>query len=842
LKNTLLIFLLLISLAASGTDYYVSTSGSDSNTGLSAAASWKTLTKVNSVFASLKPGDKILFNRGDTFIGTLNITASGNSANPITIGSYGSGANPVITGFTTITGWTAEANGVYSKTISCQSSPNVLTINGKQYALGRYPNAGTYLTIDSHSSNTSITDADLNSGVTNWTGAEAVIRKNEYTLDRCTITGHSSGTLSYTDASSQEDATDGYYYFIQNDRRTLDQFGEWYYDGSKLYVYFGSATPTNYTVNLCTLDNLVYAYRYNYTTINGLTFRGSNKQLIYLRETDHSVVSGCTLDFGGTYGIYLITTYGLVDNNTISHTAVAAVTSAWTNTTITNNTIKDVGLIEGLSPVETASNGIDIFALTNLVQYNKLDSIGANGIRSLGSGGTFKNNFVSNFSLLMNDTGGLYANGGTSGSNLVIDGNIFINGIGKLGKSTYDYIVEGLYLDSYSKYVTATNNSIANCRGKGIQLSNASYITLQGNTSYNNLIQAFYLEWSDVNTFTNLTVLDNLFVSKEKTQVTLKTQSNTGTLGDFGVSDRNYYARPIDDNLTINTYDGQTDNNAIQYRTLASWQSYSGKDANSHKSPAAISSTANITFVYNETKSDKVVSLSAPMIDMKGTKYAGSITLSPFTSAVLIVDPNPATPIVPVCTSAEVKDATPTVVNMTFNVALAAVVPVAASFSVKVNGATRNVTAVSVSGSGVSLTLSNRIVYGDVITVSYTKPASNWLQSSAGVAASNITNQSVTNNCLKVITAVPDPVKTEKRNIIIYPNPVHDHFNIALDDSFSEPRTLKIVDLSSRIVYTEIIEPGTLNKNIPLNIKAGNYIVYLESKNSVIFYQKLIVI
>ena len=74
-----------------GTDYYVKTAGSDSNTGLSDAQAWKTITKVNTVWAAgtFAPGDCIYFNRGDTFYGTLTITESGSSSADITVGAYG---------------------------------------------------------------------------------------------------------------------------------------------------------------------------------------------------------------------------------------------------------------------------------------------------------------------------------------------------------------------------------------------------------------------------------------------------------------------------------------------------------------------------------------------------------------------------------------------------------------------------------------------------------------------------------------------------------------------------------------------------------------------------------
>ena len=136
------------------------------------------------------------------------------------------------------------------------------------------------------------------------------------------------------------------------------------------------------------------------------------------------------------------------------------------------------------------------------------------------------------------------------------------------------------------------------------------------------------------------TILNNIFFAKGAKQLALYYFNTVNNIALFGTSDHNYYARPVDDNLTIQTYQKEGHVN----RTLAGWQAFSGKDANSHKSPVSVADTANIDFYYNTTKTNKVVALAKPMIDVKGTKYANSITLLPFTSVILMVDPNPAHP------------------------------------------------------------------------------------------------------------------------------------------------------------------------------------------------------
>jgi hypothetical protein len=68
-------------------------------------------------------------------------------------------------------------------------------------------------------------------------------------------------------------------------------------------------------------------------------------------------------------------------------------------------------------------------------------------------------------------------------------------------------------------------------------------------------------------------------------------------------------------------------------------------DANSHLSPITVSDASKILFEYNETLANKVISLVGTYVKLDGTAVAGSITLAPYTSIILlkeepIIDPN----------------------------------------------------------------------------------------------------------------------------------------------------------------------------------------------------------
>ena len=61
-----------------------------------------------------------------------------------------------------------------------------------------------------------------------------------------------------------------------------------------------------------------------------------------------------------------------------------------------------------------------------------------------------------------------------------------------------------------------------------------------------------------------------------------------------------------------------------------------------------------------------------------------------------------------------IENATPSRLEMTYNLTLANIVPAASAFSVMVNSSARTVSSVAISGTKVLLTLASPVVYGDV--------------------------------------------------------------------------------------------------------------------------------
>ena len=102
----------------------------------------------------------------------------------------------------------------------------------------------------------------------------------------------------------------------------------------------------------------------------------------------------------------------------------------------------------------------------------------------------------------------------------------------------------------------------------------------------------------------------------------------------------------------------------------------------------------------------------------------------------------------PVLISSVVENATPSLLEMTYDLSLNnLVIPATSSFNVMVNTHIRSVILVSISGHKVQLTLESAVSFDDNIIVSYTKPSVNPLKSVSGTKAESIYNNSVTNNC-----------------------------------------------------------------------------------------------
>lgn len=652
--------IVFFSMLSFSTTYYVSSLGSDLNNGTTASTSWKSLAKVGGT--KFLPGDQILLKRGDTFYGSLTVPNSGSSGKPIIFGAYGTGVNPIISGFTSVSAWKNLGTNIWESinTVSPLTTCNMVAINGVNTPMGTYPNSdaanGGFLTHQSHSGSTSITTSSLN-GTTNWTGAEVVIKTTNFSIERAIISNQSGGTLVFSPGVFRG-PSDGFGFFIQNDARTLDRQNEWYYNPStkKLRVY-STSQPTD--VKVASVDKLM-TINQNYINIIGIDFIGSNGHAVWNNTTGSSYksyinVQNCNISFAGISGISLRCNYLNLENNKVTYSNGSAIEAIYSNyVTIKSNTIANSGLNVGMG---VGHAGLNVGNSHNcLVEYNSITNTGFNGITFFGYWVTIRNNYINTFCQHLDDGGGIYTYTGMAQYQLydvLLQRNIIVNGIGAPNGTdkVFPSIAAGIFLDDQSKNVKIVGNTISNCRKFGLFFNLASNIVVKDNTIFgtwetqlNKQSAQFRINYPSklIDFKANITINNNTFVSSKNNQYCFDLFSPVNNIRNFGTANYNVYARPIDDNKSIHADQPTEWSGSKEYKTFSEWKSFSGQDANSTKSLQSILSENDIRIEYNEFKIAKTITLSQPMIDMKGNKYVGSITLLPYTSKVLMKDNNPA--------------------------------------------------------------------------------------------------------------------------------------------------------------------------------------------------------
>jgi len=143
-----------------------------------------------------------------------------------------------------------------------------------------------------------------------------------------------------------------------------------------------------------------------------------------------------------------------------------------------------------------------------------------------------------------------------------------------------------------------------------------------------------------------------------------------------------------------------------------------------------------------------------------------------------------AAPDAPVFVSASVENAAPARIEMVYSMTLANIVPAASAFTVRVNSTSRPVSSVAISGTRVLLSLASPVAYGDVVTVAYTKPSSNPVQTPAGGQVATHTNQNVVN---RVALTNKVPIVVLNYNNSCYSGFVN---SISADESYDENNDL----------------------------------------------------
>ncbi len=625
-KFFLTFIFVLVALAGSATNYYVSTSGNDSNNGTSENTAWKSIAKVNSV--SFKPGDRILFHCGDTFTGTINVNNSGTSGSAIVYGSYGTGLKPVINGAEVISGWTQHSGNIYKAKFS--SDITQIFVDGKRVKTARYPNTGYFL-ISNVGGSTKFTSSSLSSSI-NYTGAKWMGRTNEWYSPLMDVVSSSGQSLTLNASPSGSlGVNEGF--VLMNKLEFLDEAGEWYYDSPSNTIYLwtpNSDNPSNHTITGSVYETGFAVNNSDYITIENLEISNFQSKGIGFTSSDNYAINGNEIKYCEEFAIHNAggNSRATVTNNIIDGINGIGIYIWGGGTKISDNVISNIGLFDqlGLKGTSTANggSGMEISGTNNTIEYNKVINTNYNGI-FYRYDPVVQYNFIQNACLVKDDGGGIYTGGKYSGS--IVRYNIVDGVSGNWTATGYAYarsFGEGIYIDEPQESVKVYGNTVISCGDAGIYLHDNSNTEVNNNTIFGGR----YAITVNREHSTGNSVHDNIFYvfdtdDYEPNQMLVKRNSSSSV---------------FNNNMYINHYNNaKVFRNVSSYYSFNDWKSSTGQDSKSTADFSALASGETEKIFYNNTKQTKTINLgTSGYRDIYGTSVSGSITLEPFTSRILI--------------------------------------------------------------------------------------------------------------------------------------------------------------------------------------------------------------
>ncbi len=574
---------------AAGATYYVSPNGNDSNPGTAPDQAWRTLARVQTAMPTLGSGAQVLFERGGTFAGSLDIAVSGRAGSPLIFGAYGSGERPVLSGLTTLTGWTAQGNNRWAVTCAvCGTTVNALWVDGVLQPLARWPNPDEgdgYRYYQSASGGTSITDNTLPDSPS-WVGGEAVIRTTAWLLDRLPITSQTNGTLAFGASASYNAIQPGYGYFIQNHPAAMDRQGEWVYQpASKTLWLYSVGDPNASTVEVPTSDTVLRADGVAHVVLRDLTLRGANNRNLSAENCTNLTLTGLRNLGAGIVGARFINCRNLVveggDIRQALNHGLDVVNCV--DCRVHHMTIADIALVAGMGQSYDGNyNGVRFGGSGSVFEFNRVDNTGYLGVDIRGPA-TVRNNHVTRFNQVKVDGAGIYTWGN---SDVRILDNLITDGRGSTAGIPWEHPgTHGIYIDDDSQRIEVRGNTIARMGESGIYLHNTRAVTVEDNTIVAANVRQLMLNDDDLGKFgvTASVIRNNRFVATTPTAevVWAGSDQTDGFFGQLGQMDANVYCNlfgpAVFERYTPSMVPGE------EMLSLAAWRNAYGLDAASRE-------------------------------------------------------------------------------------------------------------------------------------------------------------------------------------------------------------------------------------------------------------------
>jgi hypothetical protein len=414
---------------ANAANFYVAPSGSDANVG-SRAAPYLTINRCAQV---AQAGDACIIRAG-TYRETVRPLNSGTANSPISFVAF-PGESVTISGADVVSGWTPHTGNVFKAAVALPIAThadtdflaNQVFMNGEMMIEARWPNmpAGSSdlmkpgLAGGGVSSPTGldavVSNADIAAIGESWAGA-TVWTSEWYTTRTGNVTGGSGTSLNAT--MSAEWGRGGFWFYLSNKLGLLDAPGEWFYDGSTLYLWAPNGGS----------PNAVEAKRRNFA------FDLTDRSYIQIRDVKLFASTITTSD--ASVGVLIDN----IDASYVSHHATLPrpPISEWSGNVPSGG---DLWLSS-----HAHDTGIQLRGNGHTLKNSRINWSSGNGVLLKGRGHTISNNTITNTNYMVSYAAALRINGDTH--------RIVNNTIARTGR-------DALIVDWHTSSYDFTNSEIA---------------------------------------------------------------------------------------------------------------------------------------------------------------------------------------------------------------------------------------------------------------------------------------------------------------------------------------------------------------------------------------------
>ncbi len=480
--------------------FYVSPTGSDTANGTSATTAFATLAKAQAAMQASAGADTVYL-RGGTYSTSLSLTAKDSNE---TWAAY-AGETPIITGGSSVTGWTAGANGIWTAHVAL-SDVQQLVVNGVPQHEARFPNydpadplrggwawskalpAGSNAFTQMAYDKTAFPAGTLIAGEKVVVVDDAGYSSNVMTIKSINAT---TGVMTFTNGTDYEHGP-GARFYVEGGSALLNQVGEWSYDKASQTLRYMAPAGFNGTgvVAAGQKGNLVTVNGASNVNFNGITFNNVGTNTGYADTTPAAIDVVNSSGIGITKDNFANVATGVridgshavtVSNNTMNNilsSAVDITATSYQNIISGNN-------INNSNTLYFQNGAVQITeSWGNTVSHNLIQNTSRFGIAEVNydpamksGGNTFSSNVLLHTGQQTTDVGAIYVISGSDNTALgdTISGNTIVDTGGLTGTPSGTFVTgqdfsNGVYLDDNASGASVIGNFIYGTGESGVKI------------------------------------------------------------------------------------------------------------------------------------------------------------------------------------------------------------------------------------------------------------------------------------------------------------------------------------------------------------------------------------